>query len=107
MDIRVSAQHMELTPALHDYVQSKLKRLSRPMDALGDVHVVLEAGKQEHRAEATVNTTGKQLFADSRHENMYAAIDSLADKLVRQVRRHKERLTDHHQAEGSINQRLD
>ena len=53
-----------------------------------------------------MNVSGGKLFADSVQEDMYAAIDSLVDKLDRQVRKHKEKLTDHHRSEGSISKDL-
>lgn len=57
--------------------------------------------KTRQRAEATVRITGNDVFAFAEDENMYAAIDSLVDKLDRQIKKHKEKLTDHHRAEGA------
>jgi putative sigma-54 modulation protein len=63
---------------------------------------VLSVEKLRHKAEATVHINGNNLFADSVQEDMYAAIDALADKLDRQVKKHKEKMTDHHRSEGSF-----
>ena len=52
-----------------------------------------------HKAEATVHVNGNNLHAESSDESMYAALDSLIDKLDRQVRKHKEKMTDHHRSE--------
>ena len=68
----------------------------RHFDHVTDVHVVLSVEKLRHTAEATVHISGGKLFADSTEEDMYAAIDGLADKLSRQITKHKEKLTDHH-----------
>jgi putative sigma-54 modulation protein len=65
-----------------------------------DIHCVLTVEKLRHRAEATVNIAGGRLFADATEEDMYAAIDGLVDKLDRQIRRHKEKITDHHAREA-------
>lgn len=100
MQINVTGHHIEVTPALRDYVVSKLARIERHFDNMTDAHVVLSTEKARHRAEATLHLAGAHVFADAEHEDMYAAIDLMSDKLDRQVRRHKDKLTDHHRAEG-------
>ncbi|MGD8618628.1 MAG: ribosome-associated translation inhibitor RaiA [Gammaproteobacteria bacterium] len=102
MHINLTGHHVELTPPLSDYVNSKMERLERHFDHVTDIHVVLSVEKLRHKAEATMHVSGGTLFADAVQEDMYAAIDSLTDKLDRQVKKHKEKLTDHHRSEGSI-----
>jgi len=102
MQINLTGHHVELTPPLHDYVNSKMERLERHFDHVTDIHVILSVEKLRHKAEATLHVSGGTLFADAVQEDMYAAIDSLTDKLDRQVKKHKEKLTDHHRSEGSI-----
>ena len=63
---------------------------------------MLSVERERHRAEATVHVTGRELFADAVEEEMYAAIDALADKLDRQIKRYKEKTTDHHRASGGL-----
>jgi putative sigma-54 modulation protein len=106
MQINLTGHHVELTPPLHDYVNSKMERLERPFDHVTDIHVILSVEKLRHKAEATLHVSGGTLFADAVQEDMYAAIDSLTDKLDRQVKKHKEKLTDHHRSEGSIAKEL-
>jgi putative sigma-54 modulation protein len=106
MQINLTGHHVELTPPLHDYVNSKMERLERHFDHVTDIHVVLSVEKLRHKAEATLRVSGGTLFADAVQEDMYAAIDSLTDKLDRQVKKHKEKLTDHHRSEGSIAKEL-
>jgi len=106
MQINLTGHHVELTPPLHDYVNSKMERLERHFDHVTDIHVVLSVEKLRHKAEATLHVSGGTLFADAVQEDMYAAIDSLTDKLDRQVKKHKEKLTDHHRNEGSIAKEL-
>ena len=62
--------------------------------------------KLRQKAEATVHLCGSTLFADDTEEDMYVAIDGLTDKLDRQIRKHKEKLTDHHRGEGSIKKQI-
>ncbi len=100
MQLNVSGHHVEVTPALKAYVEKKLDRIVRHSDHVIDVHCILTVEKLEQRAEATVNLSGTQIHANATDANMYAAIDSLADKLDRSVKKHKEKLTSHHGAES-------
>jgi putative sigma-54 modulation protein len=102
MQINLTGHHVELTTPLRDYVNSKLERLERHFDHVTNIHVILSVEKLRHKAEATMHVSGGNLFADATEEDMYAAIDALTDKLDRQVKKHKEKITDHHQGEGSI-----
>jgi putative sigma-54 modulation protein len=102
MQINLTGHHVELTTPLRDYVNSKMERLERHFDNVTNIHVILSVEKLRHKAEATMHVSGGQLFADATEEDMYAAIDALTDKLDRQVKKHKEKITDHRQSEGSI-----
>ena len=96
MQLNLTGHHVEITKPLREYVDSKLTRLERHFDHVTNVHVILTVDKMIHKAEATMHVSGADLFADSNAEDMYAAIDGLADKLDRQLKRHKEKLQDHH-----------
>ena len=102
MQINLSGHHVDITPALKEYVSSKFTRLERHFDRVTNAHVVLSVEKTRQKAEATIHVTGGNLFADAVDEDMYAAIDALTDKLDRQVKRHKEKLTNHHRRGGSM-----
>ena len=92
MRIDTHGQQIEVTPALRDYVETKLARLGRHFDQPLDVRTLLTLDKPDHRAEATINVAGRTLHADANAIDMYAAIDLLADKLDRQVLRYKDKL---------------
>jgi len=96
MQISVTGHHIDVTNALRNYVESKFERLERHFDHVTDVHVILGIEKIRKKAEATVQISGAKLFAEDHQEDMYAAIDGLIDKLDRQVRKHKEKIKDHH-----------
>ena len=96
MHLSITGHHIDVTPALREYVNSKLTRIERHFDHVSDVHCILTVEKLLHKAEATVELNGGRAHADATASDMYAAIDSLADKLDRQVKKHKEKLTDHH-----------
>jgi len=96
MRLNVTGHHVEVTPALRNYVEKKLERIVRHFDHVIDVHCVLTVEKLRQKAEATVHVSGCDIHADATEPDMYAAIDALSDKLDRGVRKHKEKLTDHH-----------
>ena len=100
MQLNLTGHHVEVTEALKSYVEKKLERMARHSDHVMDVHCILTVEKLQHKAEASVSLNGSKLYADAVDENMYAAIDALADKLDRGVKKHKEKLTDHHAAEA-------
>lgn len=101
MKMEISGHQIDVTPALRDYVSSKLERLQRHFDHVLDIHVILSVDKLDQKAEATLNLSGRTLHANGVSEDMYAAIDMLADKLDRQVLKVKEKLTDHHRGESA------
>jgi putative sigma-54 modulation protein len=96
MQLNVSGHHVEVTDSLRGYVESKIEKIERHFDIVSDVHCILTVEKLQHKAEATINVNGGTIYADSIEEDMYAAIDGLIDKLDRRVRKHKEKLVDHH-----------
>lgn len=102
MHIDVTGHHVDLSPALREYVATRFQKLERHSDRVTSTHVVLTVEKTHKKAEATVQAAGATLHADASDENMYAAIDALADKLDRQVKRHKEKATDHHSKQGGL-----
>lgn len=102
MQINLSGHHVEISEPLREYVTSKLSKLERHFDHVTNAHVVLTVEKQVQKAEASVHVSGGLLFADATEQDMYAAIDAMADKLDRQIRRHKEKLTDHRRSEGGL-----
>jgi putative sigma-54 modulation protein len=94
MNLNVSGHHLEVTPAIRSYVRSKLERIARHFDHVIDAHVILTVDKLRQKAEATLHVSGKDLHCESEEADLYAAIDLLADKLDRQVLRHKGKLQE-------------
>ena len=103
MNLTISDYHLPVTAALRSYVTTKLDRITRHFDQVVDIKVLLTVEKQKEkerrqRAECRIHVKGSDMFAESSHEDLYAALDELVDKLDRQVGRHKTRLQDHHSA---------
>ena len=91
MQVSITGHHVEVTEAIKQHVEEKIGKLKRHFDNVTDVHVILTVEKLEQKAEATVQISGATLFADDVQENMYTAIDSMVDKLDRQIIKHKEK----------------
>ena len=94
MNLNVSGHHLEVTPALRDYVRDKLGRVTRHFDHVIDAHVVLSVDKLRQKAEVTLHVRGKDIHCASEDQDLYAAIDLLIDKLDRQVLKYKDKRQD-------------
>ena len=99
MNLQISGHHLEVTPAIREYVTGKLERVTRHFDNVIDVNVILSVEKLKQKAEVTVHLSGKDVFVEAIDEDLYAAVDSLVDKLDRQVQKYKQKLQDHHRGE--------
>lgn len=100
MNLTISGHHLEVTPAIRDYVQGKLERIKRHFDQVIDVAVILAVDnltekEKRQRAEINLRMSGKTVFVESVASDLYAAIDGLIDKLDRQVMKYKNKLQDH------------
>lgn len=100
MNLTISGHHLEVTPALKEHVTSKLDRVTRHFDQVVDIKVLLSLDNSKEkdkrqRAECTIRVKGNDIHAESAHEDLYAAIDELVDKLDRQINKHKEKLQSH------------
>ena len=91
MNLHMTGHHLEITPAIHDYVVSKMDRINRHFDHVIDVNMILSVDKLRQKIEANVHMSGKDIFAECIDEDMYAASDLLVDKLDRQIIKHKEK----------------
>ncbi len=101
MQLNITGRHIEVTEALNNYIHEKFNRISRHFDQVLNIDVILEVQKLEHKSEASLYVSGNHIFANSSSNDMYASIDALTDKLDRQLLKHKEKIKDHHNREGS------
>lgn len=93
MNLNLSGHHLEITPAIREHVLSKISKVKRHFDNVIDVNVILSVEKLRQKAEANVHLSGKTIFVECDDENLYVAIDSLIEKLDRQILKHKEKHT--------------
>ena len=91
MQLNVSGHHVEVTDSLRNYVSTKLERLERHFDRITNMNVILSVEKQRQKAESTIHVSGGEIYAEAEHDDLYAAIDMLADKLDRQLIKKKEK----------------
>lgn len=95
MNLHITGHHLEVTPAIRDYVTAKLERVTRHFDSVIDVNVILTVEKLKQKAEVTVHVPGKDIHVEEAGDDLYAAIDALFDKLDRQVQKYKQKMQDH------------
>ncbi|MEJ6540929.1 MAG: ribosome-associated translation inhibitor RaiA [Halioglobus sp.] len=95
MQLIITGHHLEITTPLREYVENKFERLQRHFDQTTKTHVILTIEKMVQKAEATIHIAGGDLFAHADSDDMYASIDALADKLDRQLIKHKQKHRGH------------
>lgn len=95
MNLNITGHHVEVTPAIREYVTSKLDRVLRHFDQVTSTHVILSVDKLVQKAEVTLHVKGKDIYADATDGNLYASIDLVTDKLDRQIVKHKEKISEH------------
>lgn len=96
MNMNITGHHIEVTPAIRDYVASKMDRITRHFEQVIDVKVILTVEKLKQKVEVNVHVRGNDIHVEAEDTDMYAAIDAMADKLDRQVLKHKEKHGEHH-----------
>jgi len=96
MQIQVTFRNMEASDALKDYADAKLAKITKYIDEPIKADVILKIEKFRHFAEVTVNVNKSIIVSTAETEDMYSALDEATDKLVRQVRKHKARVRQHH-----------
>jgi len=101
MNLHLTGHHVDITPALRDYVSIKLQRIRQHFDHVIDVNVILRVEKLHQKIEASVHVRGRDIHCESTDPDMYAAIDGLVDKLDRTIIKHKEKSLERRHA-GAI-----
>lgn len=91
MNLNLTGHHLQITSAIRDYVAGKLQRIAHHFDHVIDVSVIMSVEKLQQKVEANVHVRGKDIYCESTDSDMYAAIDSLVDKLDRTIIKHKEK----------------
>ena len=95
MNLNLTGHQLPITPAIREYLSSKLQRITHHFDNVIDVNVIMSVDKLQQKVEATVHVRGRDIFCEATAHDMYAAIDGLVDKLDRTIIRHKEKTLSH------------
>lgn len=102
MNLTITGHHLDVTPAIRSYVEDKMGRITRHFDQVIDVTVTLSVDKLQQKAEVNVHVPGRDIHVEAIEPDLYAAIDALADKLDRQILKHKEKAGNVHRESGGI-----
>ena len=92
MQLDITGRHVEITPALREFAEEKLRKLERLLDPPLEIHVVLGIEKHRHTAEIQVKSKSGVFSGTQETGDLYVSIGEVVDKLERQARRHKEKL---------------
>jgi putative sigma-54 modulation protein len=95
MNILVNGRHLEITPALKNYAEEKIKKFERYSSDITEATVTLSVEKYRHKAEVLLKTNGMLIQAESVTGEIYSAIDEVSEKLDRQLKKYKEKLASH------------
>ena len=92
MNTTVRGKNINITPALKDYAEKRIKKLEKYFNG-ADVQVNLSVAKENHIVEVTLLVNGLILRGEESTEDMYASIDLVVDKLEKQIEKHKTKLS--------------
>jgi putative sigma-54 modulation protein len=93
--MKITGRRLVITPALRQHIENRFERLARYEVKLSHLEVILGVSKLQHCAEVVCTMQGRRIQAKASTQEMYATIDQLVDRLGVQIRKHKERQTDH------------
>ncbi len=92
MSVNVKGRNINVTPALKEYVEKKLTKVTRQFKTVGEITAVMRVEKGDHTVEITVPASGILLRAQETTKDMYSSIDLVIEKIERQIHKYKTRL---------------
>ncbi|MFA4830398.1 MAG: ribosome-associated translation inhibitor RaiA, partial [Thermodesulfovibrionales bacterium] len=95
MNVIVNGRHMDLTPALKNYAEEKVKKFERYSSNITEAVVTLSIEKYRHKAEVLLKANGTLIQAEGITGEIYSSIDEVVEKLEKQVKKYKEKLVSH------------
>jgi len=96
MELAVTFRHLESNDALRKYAQEKVSRIEKYVSNITEVHMILSMEKRSYIAEVIVGVNRAKITAkESSGDNMYTSIDLVMDKIERQVKKYKGKITSH------------
>jgi putative sigma-54 modulation protein len=101
MNLEMTGRQVEITPALREFAEEKLRKLEKLLGGPLEVHVVLEIAKHRHVADIQVKARTASFSGMEETSDLYASISEVAEKIERQALRHKEKVTGRRRREGA------
>ncbi len=95
MNIKITGRHMEMSDALRSYIENSLNKLTRYFDKITSAEVILDVEKSRHICEINLNVNGMRVHSKEVSPDMYASVDSVIEKLDRQIRKFKDKIKTH------------
>ena len=92
MQVRITGRNIQLTEAMKNYVNKKIKRLEKYLEEPISIQVILNVEKFRHIAEVNISSKTGNFYGSEESHDIYASIDMVMDKLEEQVRRRKEKM---------------
>ena len=105
MQVNITFRHLESTEALKAHARDKVEHIQRYIDRPSEAHVVLYVENLEHKADINLKAGHFLLRGRAKSNDMYASIDAAAERIERQVKKHKEKLKNHKAVERTNGQR--
>jgi len=102
MAIIVRGKNIDITPALKDYVEKRIGKVTKYFDHLGEITAVLTVQKGRHIVEVTVPVNGMLLRGEEATADMYTSIDLVIEKLERQIEKYKTRIARKFRTNGGF-----
>lgn len=100
MQLSVTFRHMEPSDALKGYVQERTGKLIKYIDKPLESQVTLSVQKFRQIADVVITANGIRIAGQEAHEDMYAAIDLVMDKIERQVKKYRDKIRKHKPSQG-------
>jgi len=95
MQITITARHFDLTNAIRDHVEQACEKLSRYFDQIINIHMTLSLENNRNNVEMSLHASHFSLQSESEEMDMYLALDTAIDKMESQIKKLKDKVTDH------------
>lgn len=95
MNVIINCRHMDLTENLKAYAEEKIGKFSKYLGNITEATVTLSVEKYRHKTEVLMKVNGLMIQAESITADMYSSIDEVVEKLERQVKKYKEKISSH------------
>ena len=95
MQITITARHFELTKAIRDYVENSCLKMKKYFDQIIPIHVPLSLENSRNLCELSMHVGKFSVQAQAEEMDMYLTIDTALDRLEAQIKKLKDRVSDH------------